>query len=152
MNDKAARTRNAALNFSILLLFVAVFGLLASGYLKGCGSPVNPLRVADPGILIGEIIQVEVLNGCGRDGLASAMMGYLRSRGFDVVSSGNHTTFGIEKTQILNRISDDSAAGQVATALGLGSGDIVSEPREDLYVDASVLIGCDYASIPPFSL
>ena len=152
MSKKASRSRNAAINLAILLLCVVAVGFLASGILKGCSSPVNPKRIAGTGNLVGEIIQLEVLNGCGEDGLASEMQHYLRARGFDVVTSGNHSTFGVEKTVVLDRIGDDHAAQEVAKALGLGKSAIESEPDTGLYVDASVIVGCDYESIPPFSM
>jgi hypothetical protein len=152
MSKKASRSRNAAVNIAILLLVVAAVGLLASGILRGCSPPVNPVRVADNDVLVGKVIQLEVLNGCGQDGLASEMQSFLRARGFDVVASGNHATFGIEKTFILDRIGDDHAALEVAKALGLNNGVVSTESDPGLYVDASVIIGCDYESIPPFSM
>ncbi len=152
MSQKASRSRNAAINLAILLLCVVAIGFLASGILKGCSSPVNPKRIADAGDLVGEIIQLEVLNGCGEDGLASEMQSYLRARGFDVVTSGNHDTFGVDRTVILDRIGNDQAAQEVAKALGLEKSSVISEPDPGLYVDASVIVGCDYESIPPFSM
>jgi len=152
MSKKASRSRNAAINLAILLLGVVAVGLLASGLLKGCSSPVNPERVADTSGLVGDVIQLEVLNGCGQDGLASGMQEYLRTRGFDVVASGNYESFGVSETQIFDRIGDGSAAMEVAKALGLDRNSIKSEPDPGLYVDASVVVGCDYASIPPFSM
>ena len=152
MSKKASRSRNAAINLSILLLCVIAAGLLTSGILKGCSSPVNPERIVDSSGLVGGVIQLEVLNGCGADGLASAMQGYLRGRGFDVVASGNHSSFDVQKTIIVDRIGDDHAALEVAKALGLGIGQVSSNPDPGLYLDASVIIGCDYEEIPPFSM
>ena len=153
MSKKASRSRNAAINVAILLLCTVAAGLLASGILKGCSSPVDPQRAADSSTqLVGEVIQLEILNGCGDDGLASEMQAYLRARGFDVVTSGNHEHFGVETTKILDRIGDDRAAREVAKALGLDSEMVSNDPDPGLYVDATVLIGCDYGSIPPFSV
>ena len=152
MTKKASRSRNAAINLSILILCIIAVGLLASGILKGCSSPVNPERIVDSAGLVGEVIQLQVLNGCGEDGLASDMQDYLRARGFDVVATGNHVTFDVEQTKILDRIGSDHAALEVAKALGLGSDVVSSEPDPGLYVDASVIVGCDYQSIPPFSI
>lgn len=152
MSQKASRSRNAALNLTILLLCVVAVGFLASGILKGCSSPVDPKRIVGVGDLVGEIIQLEVLNGCGEDGLASEMQRYLRARGFDVVTSGNHDRFGVERTVILDRIGNDHAAQEVAKALGLEKATVISEPDPGLYLDATVIVGCDYESIPPFSM
>ena len=152
MTKKASRSRNVATNLAILLLIAVAVGLLGSGILRGCSTPVNPVRISDNSDLVGEFIQLEVLNGCGEDGLASEMQRYLRARGFDVVASGNHESFGVEKTVIFDRIGNDHAALEVAKALGLERTTVTSKPEPGLYVDASVIVGCDYESIPPFSM
>ncbi|MDZ7690320.1 MAG: LytR C-terminal domain-containing protein [Balneolaceae bacterium] len=81
---------NAVIGFLSLLLFLLLFGLFA-------------FRLVDPRIqnqraeaqpkLIGEIIQLEVLNGCGVPGLASQFTSALRKNGFDVVENGKFRSF-----------------------------------------------------------
>jgi hypothetical protein len=80
------------------------------------------------------------------------MQRYLRARGFDVVSTGNHERFGVEKTAVIDRIGDEHAARQIAKALGLKPVSISTDPMPELYLDASVIVGCDYETIPPFSM
>ena len=152
MSDKASRSRNAAINLAILLLGIVGAGLLASGVLRGCSTPVNPQRASNSGGLVGEVIQIEVLNGCGHDGLASAVQQYLRDRGFDVVATGNFEAFGVEESAVVDRIGDMKSAHEVAKALGLDPEGVTSNPDIGLYLDATVVVGCDYESIPPFSL
>jgi hypothetical protein len=152
MSRKASWSINAAINVAILALCLVAAALLTSGIRKGCSGPVDPTRATDAGGLVGEIIQLEVLNGCGKDGLASEMQRYLRGRGFDVVDTGNHVHFGVEKTLVIDRLGNDHAALQIAKALGLDSDAISTEPKPELYLDASVIVGCDYASIPPYSM
>lgn len=152
MRGSESRSGALLLNLSILALGTLVVIFVVSGLYKGCGSPVDPRRAVDTTGLIGEYIQVEVLNGCGMSGLASEMTDYLRMRGFDVVFTGNNEIFGVEKTHVLNRINDPRAAQQVALAIGLSSSSVVVQPDPGLYVEASVVIGCDYRVIAPFSL
>jgi LytR cell envelope-related transcriptional attenuator len=152
MKRRESRKRSALLNLSILLLGVVVLAFVASGLNKGCSTPVDPRRASDSGELIGDYIQVEVLNGCGKAGLAGTMTDYLRERGFDVVKNGNYSSFDVAHTQVLNRVDDPHAAEQVARALGLETSSIVARPDPSLFVEASVLIGCDFQSVAPFSL
>lgn len=152
MKGRENRGRTALLNLSILALGAVVVVFVASGLYKGCAAPVDPRRASDSSGLIGEYIQVEVLNGCGESGLASDMTDYLRDRGFDVVNSGNYSSFDVERTHVLNRINDPRAASQVARALGLAASSIIVQPDPGLFVEASVVIGCDFESVAPFSL
>jgi hypothetical protein len=152
MKGSEKRGRTALLNLSILILGTVVVVFVASGLFKGCAAPIDPRRAADSSGLIGDYIQVEVLNGCGESGLAAEMTDYLRDRGFDVVSSGNYTSFDVAQTHVLNRINDHRAADQVARALGLAASSIIVEQDPGLFVEASVVIGCDFKSIAPFSL
>ena len=152
MKAGAKGSKSAFLNLSILVLGTLVATLVASGIYKGCAEPVDPKRAATTTDLIGEYIQVEVLNGCGESGLASGMTDYLRSRGFDVVKSGNYDGFGVESSIVISRIDDIGPAKQVVRAIGLSESAIASDPDPGLFLEASVLIGCDFETIAPFSL
>jgi hypothetical protein len=152
MRRRKGRGIKALLNLSIFALGAVVIVFAASGLYKGCASPIDPRRASDASGLIGEYIQVEVLNACGEAGLAQRMTEYLRGRGFDVVNSGNHDSFDIERTHVLNRVTDPRPAREVARALGLAASSIVVQPDPGLYVEASILIGCDYESVAPFSM
>ncbi len=152
MKGRESRGKGALLNLSILILGAVVLVFVASGLYKGCAPPIDPRRAADSAELIGDYIQVEVLNGCGKPGLASEMTDYLRKRGFDVVKDGNYQSFDVSRTQVLNRVDDRTAALQVARALGLAESSVVAKPDAGLFVEASVVIGCDFESVAPFSL
>jgi len=80
------------------------------------------------------------------------MTDYLRTRRFDVVKNGNHSTFDVAQTQVVNRVKNPRAAHEVARALGLAESSIIEQLDPGLYVEASVVIGCDYESVAPFSL
>ncbi len=152
MKRREGRSKAALLNVGIFVLGAIVVLFVASGLYKGCASPVDPRRASTSSDLIGEYIQVEVLNGCGQSGLASEMTDYLRGRGFDVVKNGNHSSFDVEKTHIVNRVNDPRPAHEIARALGLAESAIIVQPDPGLFVEASVLIGCDFESVAPFSL
>ena len=80
---------------------------------------VDPSREANPTGLVGTILQVEVRNACGADGIAAQTTQYLRRHGFDVVEVGDHTSFSLETSQVIDRVGDLEAAKKVAAALGI---------------------------------
>jgi len=88
------------------------------------------------------IIRVEVLNGCGRGGIAFQVAQDLRKEGLDVVNIGNARNFKYRKTLILNKSGKKGLAGKVARAIGCG------EPQDRIekkpLVDVTVIIGRDY--------
>ena len=137
---------NAALIGAGLVVLVLLYGLAARTFTPRTA----PVREANPAQLPGDVIQIEVRNGAGAAGVAGTMTQYLRRRGFDVVESGNHSSFDQEETVVLDRVGNPEAAQRVAHALGLSSDRVRDEPQTDLYLDASVIIGRDYPSLPPF--
>ncbi len=98
-----------------------------------------------------DMYQVEVRNGVGVNGVAERMREYLRSKGYDVVGVGNHRSFDIEKTIIVDRIDNLAIAQQVAASLGLPHDRIRKDVRDEFHLDVSIIIGKDYGIIPPFS-
>ncbi len=97
-----------------------------------------------------EIYQVEVRNGVGVSGIAEQMRSYLRSKGYDVVGVGNHETFTVEQTMIVDRIGNVDIAQEVAASLGLPFERIHQDLRSEFHLDVSIILGKDYGIIPPF--
>jgi hypothetical protein len=147
---KSERLKDRSLGAGILVLGILTL-ILGWSFFQRIGAPrPDPTRIFNPGDLLGEIIQVEVRNGCGVTGLAARMTEFLRSYGFDVVEHGDYKSFDVEKTLVVDRIGNLDAAKQVALALGIEEAEIVSEVDEGSYLDVSVIIGMDYASVVPF--
>lgn len=94
-------------------------------------------------------IQLDVLNATGEAKLAQRVTDYLRSRGFDVVEIGNYRE-PLERTLVVDRTGDAQAAVQVAEALGISPEQVMQKIDKTLYLDVSVLIGKDYATVRPF--
>ena len=135
-----------AIGVAALILVVLVYGLATRAFVPR----TDPIRDDNPGQLLGDRIQVEVRNGVGESGLASTATQYLRSRGFDVVENGNHTTFGVDSSFVVDRIGNPRAAERVAAALGLSAERIHEDIQEDYYLDVSVILGRDYHTLEPF--
>lgn len=137
---------NAALAIMGLLVLVLVYSLVTRAF----APRVDPGREANPGSLVGDIIQVEVRNGSGVDGLAGRTTDFLRDRGFDVVEVGNHESFDVPHSMVVDRVGDVDAARKVARSLGIADERVRQEIRPELYLDASIVIGKDYATLAPF--
>jgi hypothetical protein len=137
---------NVALLGAGLAVLVLLYGLAARTFTPRTA----PVREDNPAQLTGDVIQIEVRNGAGVAGVAGTVTSYLRRRGFDVVESGNYRSFDQEQTVVLDRVGNPEAAQRVANALGLGPDRIQDEPRADLYLDASVIVGQDFESLAPF--
>lgn len=144
------RGQNRMLNAALVVLGLAVVVLVYAFVTRAFTPRVDPIREANPAGLVGEIIQIEVRNASGADGLAATTTTYLRRHGFDVVEVGDHTSFDLETSLVIDRVGDLEAARKVAAALGIDEDHVIQEIRPDYYLDASVLVGADYASLTPF--
>lgn len=146
----ANRFNNWALNLGILLsLSVAL--TLGYAFVTRVSSPVpDPYRLDNPGDLLGEFIQVEVLNSTRTDNLALQMQDYLRGYRFDVVNTKNYGGGVLEKTVIIDRIGNLDASQQVAIAIGLSEASISQDLNADYFLDATIIIGLDYKFIRPW--
>lgn len=134
---------NAVIGFLALLLCLLVFGLFS----RLVYPRIQNQRAEQQTQLIGDVIQLEVLNGCGVAGLADKFTTTLRKNGFDVVQTGNFDNFNMEHTTVIARTTDKSNARRVAEALGIDESRILVEASEDFYLDATVVIGSDYRSL-----
>lgn len=134
---------NAAIGFLSLLLFLLIFGLFS----RVVFPRVQNQRADRSPELIGEVIQLEVLNGCGVAGLANDFTSALRKNGFDVVETGNFDNFNMEQTLVISRTHNTENARRVARALGISEENVIVEASDDFYLDATVVIGSDYQSL-----
>lgn len=152
MPSEESRFSSRSLSVGILF-FGVITAFLVYAFFTRVGTPVpDATRLYNPNGLLGDIIQVEVRNGCGVSGLAKEMTAYLRTVGFDVVESGDHTTFDEERTRVIDRVGNLDAAKQVAMALGIPDSSVTQEIRSDYYLDVSVIIGKDYLTVKPYIL
>lgn len=145
-----SRFTNTLLNVALLGAGLAVLVLLYGLATRTFTPRTAPDRDANPAHLLGDVIQVEVRNGAGEAGLAKTVRDYLIARGFDVIESGNYSSFDQAESLVIDRVGNPEAAQRIANALGLPPERIREDLRPDLFLDASVVIGRDYLSLPPF--
>lgn len=144
--EKGAMVVNVAIFVSAVILLLFVTSILTRGFRPD----INPERAVESEDLVGKIIQIEVRNGCGENGIAATTTTYLRDYGFDVVESGNHATFDIETSFVVDRIGDIESARRVARALGIDESLVEQDVQPGMYLDASVILGSDFEVLRPF--
>jgi hypothetical protein len=151
MKNKQLHPKHLFLNIVIALLAVVVFFLLYSFITNTLtNKPVDwTTESPESGEVSAEIIQLDVLNGCGASGVAQRFTEFLRKRNFDVVQSSNYKTFDVEESLVIDRTGDLQAARKVAYALGIEEKNIVQQINPDYYLNVSVVIGRDYDKLKP---
>lgn len=141
-SENSSFALNAAIGFLSLLLVLLVFGL----FTRIIYPRIQNSR-AESDQLIGDVIQLEILNGHGKPGLAQDFTRALRKNGFDVVETGNFKNFDMENTVLIARTINDENAQRVAEAIGIHPKYVFTEASEDFYLDATIVIGSDYNSL-----
>ncbi|MFP4228393.1 MAG: LytR C-terminal domain-containing protein [Salinivenus sp.] len=145
------RVGNGILNAALLaggLVVAVLLYAVASRTFVSTPSPDRPSE--DTTALVGSVIQVEVRNGVGTEGLAARTTQFLRDHGFDVVDVGNDSSFDQQQSVVIDRVGNTEAARKVAEALGLPASRVRQDIRRQYYLDASVVIGQDYDDLRPF--
>ncbi len=143
--------RNTTIAVSVMVLIGFVVLLIASNVYKSLAPPVNPIiERSDDLVREGDQIQLNLLNGCGDQGVARRTMNYLRSAGFDVVEIDNYSRFSVQRSFVIDRVGDSLSAMKTAKALGIDDSLRVLRIDSTLYVRCSVVIGKDYRNLKPY--
>ena len=100
-------------------------------------------------------IKVEVLNGCGKKGIAAKISDFLRTEHIDVVRSENADNFEYERTTLIQRSDNLFNLKTVAKALNFDINDedrVIIQPRSTSDVDLTLILGKDYRSVKPIKV
>ena len=100
---------------------------------------------------IGHRIRVEVLNGCGVQGIADKYTNLLRNKGFDVILSGNANNFKYSKTEVILRRDNINLAMEIATVLDVSTDKISANFNDLLDCDVTVILGSDFENLSSFN-
>ncbi|MBL1212098.1 MAG: LytR C-terminal domain-containing protein [Ignavibacteriae bacterium] len=141
-------TLNLSLNVIIFLLGAFIIYLAYSLFLV-INSDNNPQPKANNENIPAEIIQVEVLNGCGVNALADRFTDYLRLRNIDVVKTGNYQNFDIYESLVIDRSGNIANAYKVAQTLGIDKSKVIQQLNDDYFLDVSIVVGKDYHKLLP---
>ena len=137
--------KNANLFFIIASIILSIFAVFLLYSLLDKTGIVNfdNDKTAKPQN-VQQLIQVEVLNGCGVNGVGDGLTDILRAKGIDVVKTGNYRSFDIENTFIIDRLGKIETANRVADSLNLDKRFIITEKNKSYVLDLSIVIGKDY--------
>ena len=160
------QSQNMTLNGAISIVGVLLLGFIISFSRNASHSGV-PVEVTFPEVvnqprLAVEVfeknpiqnIKVEVLNGCGVQGLAGKTTEFLRLKQVDVVRSDDADHHNYPKTVIIQRNENIESLKRVSDSFGVLMDDksrIKIVPDETLGVDVTVILGKDYESFPEFN-
>ena len=134
---------NSAIGFLSILLLILLVALTT----RIIYPRIFNQRVETTSQLISDIIQIEVLNGCGIAGIANSYTGVLRANGFDVVETGNFEHFNLQETVVISRSGIIDNAKRVASALGIKEINVLTEESPDYFLDVTVVIGHDFEQL-----
>ncbi len=103
-------------------------------------------------------IQVEVLNGCGEQGIAKIIADNLRKRDYDVVNSGNYIEKGkvrwdVAQTRLIDQIRTPKNLANtknLAKILGVSKKNIESYENPSPIADITIIIGKDFKTLSIF--
>ena len=141
--DSSGILINSLLGFSGLLCLILLIAFIT----RITYPRISAERVVKDPVLISDIIQMDVRNGCGIPGLATKYTGSLRSFGFDVVETGNFDHFNVEHTHIISRRQNIEHARKLAAALQISPDRILREVSDEYYLDLTLVLGKDYESL-----
>ncbi len=138
------------LNVGLIVVLVLAAALIYAFATRVTTPTPDPRRMEATPNLLGDFIQLQVLNGTEVAGAAAQLTQHMRDLGFDVIEVDTNPDQTVPKTVILDRVGNYDAAQQVALAIGVTDDRISEELRPDYFFDATIIIGADYASIKPF--
>ena len=106
-----------------------------------------PGPAAGPRYQASRDVKVEVLNGCGVNGIARVVGNRLRETGFDVMTLDNADRFDYPESIVIDRLGTPEEADRVAETLGISNRiqQIVPDPFR--IESVTVIIGKDYGRI-----
>lgn len=137
---------NIFLNVVMFFLAAIIIYLVYSIFIKISGN--NPVTKEEK-LTASEIIQVEVLNGCGISGVADRFTDFLRNNNFDVVNVSNYITRDISNTLVIDRRGNMANAVKTARMLGVKPDHVIQQINEDYFVDVTVVVGKDCNILTP---
>lgn len=87
-------------------------------------------------------ITVEILNGSGLPGIATAVANKLKAEGFNVLRVGNADSSDFETSQVISRVENMDAAK--AVAIMLPGAHLLKEENPEKGVHVTVIVGKNY--------
>jgi hypothetical protein len=149
MTSETAPTQKFLLNSAIVLLIAfngfQLYGLTATSPVKEPSAATSDAETST------RPIQINVLNGCGMNGVSSVMTEYCRSVGYDVVEMANYSSFNVDETMVIDRNGKMEPARLLAERIGIVPKNVIQQFSSEQFVAASIVIGKDYKKLIPWN-
>ena len=98
-----------------------------------------------------KLLKVEVLNGCGIQGIASQITDFLRQRNIDVVYFGNFEKWDLSETLVIDRVNHDlTKAKIIGKILGIEENRMFPQISPQRQLDVTIIIGKNYSQLRAF--
>lgn len=102
--------------------------------------------------------QVEILNGCGQQGVAKTLADKLKKLKYDVVNTGNYLKrgkpyFKVSKTRMIDQLNTKKSRKkclELAKQIGIPAKQVQSFSNPNPIADITIIIGQDYKQLPIF--
>ena len=163
---KKTQSQSLTLNAAIGIVGVLLLGFIYSFSRNVSHTGVPIIEVTFPKVAVQSLavdvymenpiqdIKVEVLNGCGIQGIAARTADFLRANHVDVVRSDNADNHNYPNTIIISRNENIESLKAVSRSFGIALDDkthILIDPDESLGVDVTVILGKDIYDFPELS-
>jgi len=141
-------TANLFLNSVIIILLLIIIFLAFSLYTK-ISDAGNETTNVNAKQTAADIVQLEVLNGCGVSGVAESFTSFLRRKNFDVVHIANYISFDVDNSLVIDRTGNKANAIKLAETLGIKKQYVIQQINNDYFLDVSLVIGRDFNQLKP---
>jgi len=109
----------------------------------------EPSPVVEPEPMAPPQVKVQILNGCGKTGIAKKAKEYLARHDYDVRDVGNADRQDYRFSEVLNRGDHATAARDLARQLGIDESRIKRRAAPPgLDVELTLIIGSDHRRLP----
>lgn len=137
------KTKNTLLNITLFVLSFVLLFIFYNLYLS-FQKPEDDTEDLNP---TGQIIQVQVLNGTGKEGLAKKLSDYLKSKNFDVVVQGNYSSRDVKRTFVIDHLGDKKVVRRIIRVLKISPDQVQIDLNEYQLTDITIVIGEDYQKL-----
>lgn len=137
------KTKNTLLNITLFVLSFVLLFIFYNLYLS-FQKPEDDTEDLNP---TGQIIQVQVLNGTGKEGLAKKLSDYLKSKNFDVVVQGNYSSRDVKRTFVIDHLGDKKVVRRIIRVLKISPDQVQTDLNEYQLTDITIVIGEDYQKL-----
>ena len=146
-------SENKYANYTLIISLSVFVVLMISSFIIRLSEPPISSELADNIEKTNEmetVIQVNIFNACGKDGLAKQVKEHLVQRGFDVKFIDNYGEY-LDNSIVIDRMGDNSSSTKVAYAMGIDQSCVTTDIDSSQLVRATIIIGKDYFTLKPFA-